>query len=69
MRESQFYFKNRKDVSSGEKLVDADLLGLPYRIVVSEKTIKNNKFELRKRRSCKVKLIKLSDFDKTVKSK
>jgi len=62
-------YDDREDVSNGEKLVDADLLGLPYRIVVSEKTIKNNKFELRERRNRKVKLIKLSDFDKTVKSK
>jgi len=62
-------YDDRKDVSNGEKLVDADLLGLPYRIVVSGKTIKNSKFELRERRDRKVKLIKLSDFDKIVKSK
>ena len=69
MRESQFYFKTRKDISNGEKLVDAALLSLPYRIVVSEKTIKNNKFELRERRNRKVKLMKLSDFDKIVETK
>ena len=62
-------YDDRKNVSNGEKLVDADLLGLPYRIVVSEKTIKDNKFELKERGNRKVKLIKLSDFDKTVKSK
>lgn len=62
-------YDDRNDVSSGEKLVSADLLGLPYRIVISEKTIKERKFELKERKSCKVKLLKLSDFDKIVKSR
>jgi len=62
-------YDDRNDVSSGEKLVDADLLGLPYRIVVSEKTMKNRKFELRERRNRKVKSLKLSDFDKIIKRK
>ncbi len=38
-----------RDVSAGEKFADADLLGIPYRIVVSEKTIAEHKFELKKR--------------------
>ncbi|RLG15745.1 hypothetical protein DRN69_02525 [Candidatus Pacearchaeota archaeon] len=62
-------YDDREDVSSGEKLVDADLLGLPYRIVISEKTIKNNMFELKERKNRKEKLIKLSDFDKILKNK
>ena len=62
-------YDDRNDVSSGEKLVDADLLGLPYRIVISEKTMKNRKFELKERGNNKVKLLKLSDFDKVIKSK
>jgi len=60
-------YDDRKDISNGEKLVEADLLGLPYRIVVSEKTLKNRTFELRQRKNQKVKLLKLRDFDKIIK--
>ena len=35
-----------RDLSAGEKLADADLLGLPYRLVVSDRAIKEGKFEL-----------------------
>jgi len=37
-----------RDLSAGEKFNDADLIGLPYRVVISEKTIKEGKFELKK---------------------
>lgn len=35
-----------RELSVGEKLADADLLGLPYRLVVSDRTLKEGKFEL-----------------------
>lgn len=35
-----------RELSAGEKLADADLLGLPYRLVVSDRAIKEGKFEL-----------------------
>lgn len=38
-----------RDLSAGEKLADADLLGLPYRLVVSERAVKEGKFELTER--------------------
>lgn len=38
-----------RDVRPGEKFADADLLGIPYRLVVSEKTLKNATYELKKR--------------------
>ena len=65
----EVFYDDRDDVSSGEKLVDADLLGFPWRIVVSEKTLKENSFEFKERKSRKAKLLKLKDFDKTVKAK
>jgi len=43
-------FDNRK-VSAGIKFSDADLLGIPYRLVLSEKTLKENKIEIKKRDS------------------
>ncbi|MFA5360510.1 MAG: aminoacyl--tRNA ligase-related protein [Candidatus Paceibacterota bacterium] len=63
----EIFYDDRENVSSGEKLVEADLLGLPYRIIISEKSLKNRSFELKERKSQKVKMIKLKDFDKIIK--
>ena len=35
--------------SPGEKFADADLIGVPYRVLVSEKTLKNHQAEVKKR--------------------
>lgn len=40
-----------RDSRPGEKFADADLIGIPYRVVVSERTIKANKVEFKKRTS------------------
>jgi prolyl-tRNA synthetase len=42
-------------VSAGEKFADADLLGIPYRLVVSEKNM--GKIEIKKRNDKKIKLV------------
>jgi prolyl-tRNA synthetase len=42
-------YDDRIDVRPGEKFADADLLGIPYRIVVSEKTLAAGQFEVKKR--------------------
>lgn len=39
----------REDVSSGEKLVESDLMGIPYKIVIGENYLKYRKFDFRKR--------------------
>jgi prolyl-tRNA synthetase len=46
-----------RDVRPGEKFADADLLGIPYRIVVSEKTVAEDKVELKSRSSQETKLV------------
>jgi prolyl-tRNA synthetase len=38
-----------RDARPGEKFADADLLGIPYRVVVSDKLVADNKFELKVR--------------------
>ncbi len=38
-----------REASNGEKFADADLLGMPYRIVVSERSLQNGGCELKKR--------------------
>lgn len=42
-------YDDRTNVRAGEKFADADLLGIPYRLVVSEKTLASGQFELKKR--------------------
>jgi prolyl-tRNA synthetase len=38
-----------RDTRPGEKFADADLMGIPYRVVISNKTIEQGKVELKKR--------------------
>jgi prolyl-tRNA synthetase len=40
-----------RDMRAGEKFADADLIGIPYRIVVSRKTKEEGKFEVVNRKS------------------
>jgi prolyl-tRNA synthetase len=40
-----------RDARAGEKFADSDLLGLPLRVVVSEKTLAAGKFECVERKS------------------
>ena len=42
-------FDDRDDLRAGEKFADADLIGIPYRIIVSEKTAENDSAEIKKR--------------------
>ncbi|MBI2405784.1 hypothetical protein HYV21_01920 [Candidatus Microgenomates bacterium] len=52
-------YDDRKDVSAGEKFADADLVGVPVRLVVSEQT--GDKVEWKKRDSDKAELISLEE--------
>lgn len=51
---------DREDVSAGQKFADADLLGNPYRLVVSSKL--GDKIELKKRSEQEVKLVDLEEL-------
>lgn len=55
-----------RDVSAGEKFKDADLIGIPFRVVVSEKTIEKNKAEIKKRSEKEIKLVNLNDVQREV---
>ncbi len=54
-------YDDRTDARPGEKFADADLLGIPYRVVVSAKTIVANKLEVKKRTSSEAELLDLTD--------
>ena len=47
-------YDDRKEATTGEKFNDADLIGIPYRLVISEKT--GNKIEIKERSGKKTRL-------------
>ena len=57
-------FDDRQDIMAGEKFADADLLGIPYRIVVSTKTLKLGGVEIKQRNSQEQKIIKMDQLIK-----
>jgi prolyl-tRNA synthetase len=44
-------FDDRKDTSPGFKFKDADLLGMPYQVIVGEKNLTQGKIEIKNRRT------------------
>jgi prolyl-tRNA synthetase len=50
-------YDDRQDSSPGEKFTDADLMGIPLRVVVSKKTIAEKKVEVKKRNEKQERLI------------
>jgi len=57
-------YDDREEKSGGEKFAEADLIGIPIRMVVSEKTLKKNCVEVKKRSEKKVKLIKIKQLSR-----
>ncbi|HXF44134.1 MAG TPA: aminoacyl--tRNA ligase-related protein, partial [Candidatus Paceibacterota bacterium] len=55
-------YDDRVDVGAGVKFADADLLGIPYRLVVSEKTSVKEKVEVKERGGKEEKLMKFEEF-------
>jgi len=49
-----------RDESAGVKFNDADLLGIPWRMVVSEKTLAADSIELKNRAAAEAKLVKIN---------
>jgi len=55
-------YDDREDKTPGEKFADCDLIGIPMRVVVSEKTLAKNSVEIKKRDKKETKLIKIKDL-------
>lgn len=51
-----------RDARPGQKFADAELMGIPYRVVVSEKTLNDNGFELKPRGSNETKIISFEEL-------
>lgn len=54
-----------RDIPAGQKFADADLLGMPYRLIISEKTLAQNAVEIKKRSEKEVKLLAIDKIKDT----
>ncbi len=56
-----------RETRPGEKFADADLIGIPLRLVISEKTLAEGSFEWKPRQETESRLVKLEDVIEEVK--
>ena len=59
---AEVLYDDREGESAGEKFADADLIGCPIRMVVSERTLKDNSVEIKRRNEDKAQLIKTGEI-------
>ena len=55
-------YDDREDKTAGEKFADADLIGIPLRVVVSKKTLEKDSVEIKKRDLVGTELTKIKDI-------
>ena len=55
-------YDDRAERTAGEKFAEADLLGIPLRAVVSEKTLEKDSVELKERNSETIRLEVIKTF-------
>lgn len=55
-------YDDRPDTSAGEKFGDADLIGIPLRIVVSERTLREDSVEWKGRADAEARLVKIQNL-------
>ena len=60
-------YDDRKKTSAGQKFAEADLIGLPYRIVVSERTLKKSSIEIKERKKDRGSLLKIKNLPNFIK--
>ena len=54
-------FDDRANMSPGFKFKDADLLGMPFHVIVGDKGLKNGQVEIKRRRTGERIMVKLED--------
>ena len=59
-------FEDRDDISPGVKFKDADLIGIPLQLVVSDKNMKNDEIEVKFRKTGERERIKYSDIIQSI---
>lgn len=60
------YLYDDRDEAPGSKLADADLLGIPWRLIVSKKTVLTGQVELKNRTEKEGRLIKISEIKEAI---
>jgi len=65
----ELLYDDRENKSAGEKFADCDLIGIPQRIVISEKTLAKECVEIKGRKEKKGKLMKINQIYLNQKSK
>jgi len=55
-------FDDRSDISAGEKFADSDLIGIPYRIVISKRSLADGGYEVKKRTESSGKIINIDEL-------
>ncbi len=63
-KEELILIDDRAEAHPGEKFTDADLLGIPYRVVISAKTLAKDSVEITNRATGETKLVALAEFEK-----
>ncbi|MFA7000128.1 MAG: aminoacyl--tRNA ligase-related protein [Candidatus Paceibacterota bacterium] len=58
----EVFFDDRVDTSAGEKFADSDLIGIPYRVVVSKRSLADGGFEIKKRTEANGKIVSFDDL-------
>lgn len=57
-----------RDVRPGEKFADSDLIGIPTRVVISEKTVKESKLEVKDRKIGAIRMLSEAELFETIKA-
>jgi prolyl-tRNA synthetase len=58
---------DQRETSPGQKFADSDLIGIPTRILVSDKTLEEDSVEIKDRSSDKTTIVKIKDLAKSLK--
>lgn len=61
-------YDDRESATAGEKFADADLIGIPLRLLISKKTLATNSVEVKKRNEKNSDIVALEDLDTIIKN-
>ena len=62
------FYDDRNDKTAGEKFADADLIGIPWRIVVSKRTLEKGMAEIKQRTSEEIALVEMQNVKLKIQS-
>ena len=52
-----------REASAGAKFADSDLIGIPYRVIISAKGLADNKYEVKNRATGEVQMVSVDEFE------